>query len=112
MLHFDLNDLSLFLTIANQGNLTKGAENFGLSAPSASSRIKKLEDAFQTVLLKRSTKGVETTEAGDLVYESARKIMWELDALKSSIKPYVRKTAGYIKVHANYGAALDFLPKD
>lgn len=38
--------------------------------------------------------------------------MWELDALKSSIKPYVRKTAGYIKVHANYGAALDFLPKE
>ncbi len=112
MLHFDLNDLSLFLTIANQRNLTKGAENFGLSAPSASSRIKKLEDAFQTALLKRSTKGVETTEAGDLVYESARKIMWELDALKSSIKPYVRKTAGYIKVHANYGAALDFLPKE
>lgn len=112
MHHFDLNDLSLFLTIADKGNLTKGAEHFGLSAPSASSRMKKLEDSLQTSLFQRSARGVELTEAGERVYETSRKIMWELESLKSSLRPYVRHSAGQIKVSANYGAALDFLPHD
>ena len=44
MFHYDLNDLLLLQAISDCQNLTRGAEKIGLTAPSASVRIRKLED--------------------------------------------------------------------
>ncbi|MFX5622716.1 LysR family transcriptional regulator, partial [Acinetobacter baumannii] len=63
-MHYDLTDLRLFLNVGETHNLTRAAERSFLSLPAASTRIKQLEEAFQTQLLIRQVKGVRLTPAG------------------------------------------------
>lgn len=112
MFHYDLNDLLLLQAISDCQNLTRGAEKIGLTAPSASVRIRKLEDALKVKLLKRSPKGVELTSAGKLVVDQSKKVFWAFEGMASSLRPFIRKEEGLIKIFANYGAAVDFLPYD
>lgn len=110
MFHYDLNDLLLLQAISDCQNLTRGAEKIGLTAPSASVRIRKLENALKVKLLKRSPKGVELTSAGKLVVDQSKKVFWTFEGMASSLRPFIRKEEGLIKIFANYGAAVDFLP--
>ena len=112
MFHYDLNDLLLLQAISDCQNLTRGAEKIGLTAPSASVRIRKLENALKVKLLKRSPKGVELTSAGKLVVDQSKKVFWTFEGMASSLRPFIRKEEGLIKIFANYGAAVDFLPYD
>lgn len=112
MFHYDLNDLLLLQAISDCQNLTRGAEKIGLTAPSASVRIRKLEDALKVKLLKRSPKGVELTSAGKLVVDQSKKVFWAFEGMASSLRPFIHKEEGLIKIFANYGAAVDFLPYD
>lgn len=112
MFHYDLNDLLLLQAISDCQNLTRGAEKIGLTAPSASVRIRKLEDVLKVKLLKRSPKGVELTSAGKLVVDQSKKVFWAFEGMASSLRPFIRKEEGVIKIFANYGAAIDFLPYD
>ena len=106
MFHYDLNDLLLLEAISDCQNLTRGAEKIGLTAPSASVRIRKLEDALKVKLLKRSPKGVELTSAGKLVVDQSKKVFWAFEGMASSLRPFIRKEEGLIKIFANYGAAV------
>lgn len=63
-------------------------------------------------LLKRSPKGVELTSAGKLVVDQSKKVFWTFEGMASSLRPFIRKEEGLIKIFANYGAAVDFLPYD
>lgn len=92
--------------------MTRGAEKIGLTAPSASVRIRKLEEALKVKLLKRSPKGVELTSAGKLVVDQSKKVFWTFEGMASSLRPFIRKEESVIKIFANYGAAIDFLPYD
>ena len=44
-MRFDLVDLQLFIAVADQRSITRGAERSNLALASASARIKGLEDA-------------------------------------------------------------------
>jgi DNA-binding transcriptional LysR family regulator len=52
-MRYDLVDLRLFVAVAEQGNLTRGAQRVHLAPPGASSRIRALEDELGTALLER-----------------------------------------------------------
>ncbi|WP_353475309.1 LysR substrate-binding domain-containing protein [Salipiger sp. H15] len=57
-------DLSLFLLVADCGQLSRAAELAGLSQPRLSQRMKSLEEALSRVLLRRERRGVTLTAAG------------------------------------------------
>ena len=102
MRHFSLTDLNLFSAVADEQNLTRGAERVHLSAPSASLRLKKLEE----------TLGTELTPAGEIVNRSAKQVQWQLEAMMKALEPWVDRERGIIRIVANYGATVDFLPED
>lgn len=112
MRHFSLTDLNLFSAVADEQNLTRGAERVHLSAPSASLRLKKLEETLGTTLLIRSQRGTELTPAGEIVNRSAKQVQWQLEAMMKALEPWVDRERGIIRIVANYGATVDFLPED
>ena len=112
MRHFSLTDLDLFSAVADEQNLTRGAERVHLSAPSASLRLKKLEETLGTTLLIRSQRGTELTPAGEIVNRSAKQVQWQLEAMMKALEPWVDRERGIIRIVANYGATVDFLPED
>ena len=68
---FDWDRMRIFRTVAELGSMSAAAEKLGGSVPTISRRISELERALRTELLKRSTKGIDLTEAGRLLLRHA-----------------------------------------
>ncbi|UXI04303.1 LysR family transcriptional regulator [Photobacterium sp. TY1-4] len=60
-----------FLVVAEFGNISQAAEHLGLSQPTLTNTLKKLEASFDVPLFIRKSKGVELTEYGLKLQEQA-----------------------------------------
>jgi DNA-binding transcriptional LysR family regulator len=67
----DLNAVQMLVTIVQAGSMTAGAERLGVPLPTASRRIRALEQSLNVELLERSARGVKLTEAGARLFEHA-----------------------------------------
>lgn len=112
MIRYDLNDLRLFVAIAQHLNLTKGAETVSLSPSSASHRIKRLEETLGITLLERKTKGVSVTLEGEILLRHAKKILADLEQMHADISPYTKGVQSHIRLWANTHATHTYLPDD
>lgn len=112
MRHYSILDLDLFLAVSDCRSISRGAERMHLSAPSASLRMQKLEDALGVPLLERRSRGVELTAAGGVVAAHAKRLLAGLDDMEAELEPFARQARGTIRIVANYGASIDFLPAD
>lgn len=108
-MHYDLTDLRLFLNVGELLSLTKAAEKSFLSVPSASLRIKQLEESFQTPLLIRQAKGLQLTQAGEALLKHARIVLQQLEVLHADLRPYAKGIKGRIRLQANSTATNTFL---
>ncbi|KGF46634.1 hypothetical protein HMPREF0872_07570 [Veillonella montpellierensis DNF00314] len=68
-------DWEFFITIADEGNITKAAAKLFISQPALSYRLTQLEKNFATPLFIRTTKGVVLTDIGELYYEYAKDML-------------------------------------
>ncbi|MBQ7776487.1 MAG: LysR family transcriptional regulator [Lachnospiraceae bacterium] len=64
-----LNLYHIFYTVAQCGNISAAAKKLYISQPAVSKSISKLEEAFPTPLLQRTSKGVVLTESGQILYQ-------------------------------------------
>ncbi|NYU08925.1 LysR family transcriptional regulator [Enterobacteriaceae bacterium CCUG 67584] len=61
----DLNLLPLFLAVAEEHSFSAAAARLGVTRSAVSQGIRRLEDAFETLLVMRTTRSVNLTEAGE-----------------------------------------------
>lgn len=108
-MHYDLTDLRLFVHVGELLNLTRAAEKSFLSVPSASLRIKQLEESLQTPLLIRQAKGMQLTQAGETLFKHARIVLQQLEVLHADLRPYAKGVKGRIRLQANSTATNTFL---
>jgi DNA-binding transcriptional LysR family regulator len=83
-MRFDLVDLQFFIAIAEARSITGGADRAHLALASASGRIKGLEAALGTALLKRGRRGIELTAAGESLLDHARIILHNVEAMRGA----------------------------
>jgi DNA-binding transcriptional LysR family regulator len=72
-------ELSVFVRAAETGSFSRVAREFGISQPSVSRTVARLEARVGTKLLLRTTRRVAPTDAGTVFLERTRKILGELD---------------------------------
>lgn len=65
----DLEDLELLVQVARAGSIGRVAEDHGISQPTLSRRMDRLERSLRVPLLARSRRGSELTPAGRLVVD-------------------------------------------
>ncbi len=85
----ELYHLKTFVTVADEGNLTRAAKRLNTSQPAVSAHIKNLEEELGIILFARTPKGMCLTEAGTLLKNQAK------DAL--SMIANIREQAGALK---------------
>jgi DNA-binding transcriptional LysR family regulator len=71
----ELYQLRTFLTVSEEGNLTRAAEKLFTSQPAVSAQVKALEDELGMKLFERSPKGMQLTQAGRALSEQARRVV-------------------------------------
>lgn len=88
------NNLSLyhiFLSVAENGNITRAAEELFISQPAISKSIHRLEENLGTKLFVRSTRGVKLTYEGKILYDEVSKAFYTIrngeELLKQSTSP-------------------------
>jgi DNA-binding transcriptional LysR family regulator len=108
--HFDFADLRLFICIANENSLTRGAERVHMSLPAASTRIKNLEESLGTKLLYRASNGVTLTPPGQVLLQHAIDVQRQMERLCSDLQEYAQGVKGQVRVLANTTAITEFLP--
>jgi DNA-binding transcriptional LysR family regulator len=106
---FDLIDLKLMVHVADEGNLSRGAEHSCISVPAASVRIKNLEDRLGTKLLYRTGQGVTLTASGQAFVHHARLVLLQTEHLRNDLLEYAKGLKGHIRLHVNTTAS-EFLP--
>ncbi|WP_168714406.1 LysR family transcriptional regulator [Niallia nealsonii] len=82
----EINDLKIFLKIAELKSISKAAEALGYVQPNITGRLKILEEELNTPLFRRTNKGVILLPAGELLVEYATKIMITIEEAKLKIK--------------------------
>jgi DNA-binding transcriptional LysR family regulator len=109
-IHFDLVDLRLFVYIAEENNLTRGAARAHISVPAASMRMKNLEDALAVKLFNRESQGITLRPAGEALLHHARQMLRQLEHLNGDLQDYAKGIKGHIRLSANTTAINEFLP--
>src|ERR1700744_3681524 len=71
----DLTRLLYFVTVAEEANIGRAARRLTSSQPPLTRQIQQLEAEVGTPLLQRTRKGVQMTNAGQVLFEEARNIL-------------------------------------
>lgn len=90
------NDLVYFVEIANILNFSRTAKHIGISQPSLSLAIKRLEHAIGTELFIRGKNGVALTKAGKRLLSHAKQLLQLWDSVKSE------SLAAHYEVQGNF----------
>ncbi len=74
-----LRQLRYFVAVAEELSFTRAAARLHLSQPSLSVQIGRLERDAGATLLRRTSRSVALTPAGEALYEDARRLLADLD---------------------------------
>ncbi|KYH33431.1 selenium metabolism-associated LysR family transcriptional regulator [Neomoorella mulderi] len=96
----NLNNLRVFATVAETGNLSETAQRLFLTQPAVTQQIKHLEHVFAIQLLERTNRGVTLTDAGEVLKDYARKIVSLYDELESAMEGLRASVGGQLTVGA------------
>ncbi|MGF7159160.1 DNA-binding transcriptional LysR family regulator [Rhodoligotrophos appendicifer] len=69
-MNIDLNLLPLFLAVAEEHNFRAAADRLGVTRSAVSQGMRRLEDAFGTALVMRTTRSVRLTEEGERLHDA------------------------------------------
>lgn len=109
-MRYDLTDLKLFVHIAESGSITAGAQLAHLALPSASARVRGMEEALDAPLLQRGRRGAEPTEAGRALLQHARGILRQVEDMHADLAQFATGLQGQVRLLCNTSAMTEFLP--
>ncbi|NCN26776.1 LysR family transcriptional regulator [bacterium] len=104
-------DLEYFLAVAETGNMSRASERLGISQPSLSLSIKRLEENSGAQLFIRSRSGVELTRAGKRLVSGARKMLEDWDSLKKGVHKQDSEISGIFTIGCSSSVATFAAPK-
>ena len=82
----DIKHLQYFVSIVDHGGYSPAARSLFITQPTLSQTIKKLESELHTPLFIQQTNGICLTDAGQLLYEDAKKIILQLEETVQKIQ--------------------------
>jgi len=95
-----LDEMQAFVAVVDQGSITAGAQQVGLTISATSRTLGRLEEKLQTTLLRRTTRRLELTEEGAVFLENARAILASVDAAEEQLAVRRMHPVGRLRVDA------------
>ncbi|MFL9918265.1 LysR family transcriptional regulator [Paraburkholderia fungorum] len=107
----DLDALRAFVAVASHASFNDAALELNLSASALTRRIKRLEEALDTLLFERTTRNVALTSSGELLLPRAQGVLRELDASLELVSEATRIRTGQLTIACIPTVAKFMLPK-
>lgn len=106
----DLASLRLFVDTVELGSLSAAARRSGITQPSASEALRRLERRLGTELLIRGPRGSHATPGGARLATAATRVLAELDAFAAEARTLRAVGARQVRLAASYTTAEYLLP--
>jgi DNA-binding transcriptional LysR family regulator len=97
----NLNLYKTYVKVVETQNLSRTADEFGLSQPAVTKQIQALEDIYGVLLLERSGRRLKTTEAGETLYHCAREILKALEKTEKAMEEISESRKGSLYIGAS-----------
>lgn len=97
---FDLRQLEYFCAVARTGSFTKAAEDLGITQPSLSEQIAKLEQGLGAALFERLNRRIELTPLGEAILGKAQALLEDAAALPDHFERARQGVHGPLRVGA------------
>ena len=94
----EIYQLRTFLTVAQEGHLTRAAERLHVSQSAVSKQIKALEDELGVILFVRTSTGTSLTKSGQLLLSQAEKTLANAVELVNMAKAMRGEVSGTVKL--------------
>ncbi|MEM9279465.1 MAG: LysR family transcriptional regulator [Pseudomonadota bacterium] len=98
--------IEVFLTIVREGSMRAAADALGVGASAVTLQLKSLEDQLGIDLLHRTTRSIELTEAGKVLFEAAAPAHRDLSNAVKSAKEIAQSATGTLRLSLSRGAYI------
>ena len=106
----NIKHMKAFIAVASELHFTRAAEKVCLTQPALSSLIQQLEQDFGIQLVRRHTRQVELTEAGENFRATAEKLVADFEQAIYDVKTYKSIRRGRVSIAAVPSVCQYFLP--
>lgn len=103
-------DLEYFVELSRTRNVSRAAERLGLTQPTLSYCLKRLEKATDATLFLRTKKGIEITSSGEKLLEQANELIALWDQLITSVREDQNEVSGKVRIGCHSAVAQYTMP--
>lgn len=96
----ELRQLTYFTAVVRHGGFTRAAEHLRIAQPAISAQVRRLEAELGVTLLRRTTRRVELTRAGEVVLARAHAVLDDLAALRADVARLADVLTGQVRIGA------------
>ena len=107
---FDLHDLALFQLVVRRRSFTRAATAAGLSQSAVTRQIQGMEQALGLELLKRTTRSVEPTPAGEFLLREGARLVGDAESILRRLREEYASAPREIRVEVSRSISLAYLP--
>ncbi len=107
----DVRQLKYFLTISEEGSISKAAEKLHMSQPPLSQQLKLLEDELGVKLLERNTRNLKLTDVGEALLYRSRQILDLVELTTKEVKDINAGFEGTLSIGTVSSAGAALLPE-
>jgi len=93
-----LEDIQVFIRIVESGGIGKAADQLDIAKSAVSRRLTDLETRLATKLIQRTTRTLNLTEAGQVYYQNAIKVVDSFETLNHSIHTSDQTLTGTLRI--------------
>lgn len=94
----DIKQLTYFITIVEEGNITSAANKLNMAQPPLSNQLKLLEAELGTKLLDRGARKITLTDSGKILYKRAKHIVEITKSTAREIEEFGKGIQGTLKL--------------
>jgi len=94
----DLKQIEYFVRVAELGSFTRAAQVLDVGQPALSLQVRKLEVELRHNLFKRNGRGVQTTEAGQVLLDHGRGVLHQIDRIREELSRVNGALSGRVSV--------------
>lgn len=105
----NLRRLVYFVAVVETGSFTAAAERLGITKAVVSQQVARLEQEFRTSLLVRTTRKVQTTEAGLSFYRRCTLILRDAESAFDELSEGVAEPSGVLRLTAPFDYGISAL---